>query len=145
MKRIFFLFCSLVFLSVSVLAAPLETLADSPDQSGDQYIFYGFDDVASDAVIPFSSEIPSDAVITDVSLMSLSPISPEDTTGLKSIMLSLIGDYDPVIIEYQYESSNGYTNYLREVQPDYVWLCSMGLFAIVVYCVFRLGGALIRD
>lgn len=91
------------------------------------------------------SDIPADATITDISVMSLAPITPSDTSGLKSVLLSLIGDYDPVIIEYEYESSNGYTNYLREVQPDYVWLCSVGLFALVVYCIFRLGGALIRD
>lgn len=90
------------------------------------------------------TDIPTDAVITDVSIYSLSPITPSDTDGLKSALLSVVGDYDPVIVEYEYQSGNGYTNYLREVQPDYVWLCSVGLIAIVIYSLFRLGGALIN-
>lgn len=87
----------------------------------------------------------SDAVITDISLMSLSPVEPSDTSGLKAVLLSVIGPYDPVIIEYQYENNNGYTSYLREVQPDYVWQGSLLLFGLIIYCIFRLGGALIRD
>lgn len=88
---------------------------------------------------------PVDGAIESVSVMSLNPITPSDTSGLKAVLLELIGDYDAVVVEYQYQNNNmtGY-NYLREVQPDYVWLCSCGLFAIVIYCVFRLGGALIR-
>lgn len=86
-----------------------------------------------------------DGAITNVSVMSLNPVTPSDTSGLKAVLLELIGDYDAVVVEYEYQSSNGYSNYLREVQPDYVWLCSCGLFAIVIYCLFRLGGALLRD
>lgn len=79
---------------------------------------------------------------TGVNVYALNPITPEGTTGLKSILLSLIGDYDAIVVEYEYASSNGYTNYLREVQPDYVWLCSCAIFLVVIYSVFRLGGAL---
>lgn len=95
--------------------------------------------------VPFYVADPVDGTITDVQVMSLNPITPEDTSGLKAVLLDLIGDYDAVVVEYEYQSSNGYSNYLREVQPDYVWLCSCGLFAIVIYCLFRLGGALLRD
>lgn len=92
------------------------------------------------------SDTELDGAIQSVSLMSLNPITSDDTTGLKSVLLELIGDYDAVVVEYQYQNNNmtGY-NYLREVQPDYVWLCSAGLFSLVIYCVFRLGGALLRD
>ena len=82
--------------------------------------------------------------ITDISLASVSPITPSSTSGLKAALLGILGNYDPVIVEYQYSSGNGYTNYLREIQPDYVWLCSAALLALVIYCLFKLGGGLIR-
>lgn len=79
---------------------------------------------------------------TGVNVYALNPITPEGTTGLKSILLSLIGDYDAIVVEYEFTGSNNYTNYLREVQPDYVWLCSAAIFLVIIYSVFRLGGAL---
>ena len=91
------------------------------------------------------SDIPLGAELTGISVYAVSPVKPGDTNGLKSVLLSLLGDYDPVVVEYAYNGGNGYTNYLRQVQPDYVWLCSAALFALVIYCIFRLGGALIRD
>lgn len=157
MKRLIALLFSVLILCSFVFAVEVED-ADSLDyyssggssgSGGSSSIDYDYlAELLADQQQPtyfMGSDIPADATITDISVMSLAPITPSDTSGLKAILLSLIGDYDPVIIEYEYESSNGYTNYLREVQPDYVWLCSVGLFAIMVYCVFRLGGALIRD
>lgn len=98
------------------------------------------DDVS---LTPVSIDGP-DVTITDISLASVSPITPSSTSGLKSALLGILGNYDPVIVEYQYASGNGYTNYLREIQPDYVWLCSAALLALVIYCLFKLGGGLIR-
>lgn len=91
------------------------------------------------------ADIPVGASIDNISVVSVSPIKPNDTTGLKAALLGVLGNYDPVIIEYQYNSGNGYSNYLREVQPDYVWICSFALLALVIFCLFRLGGALLRD
>lgn len=88
-------------------------------------------------------DIPADAEIIGVEVYSLSPVTPEDTTGLKSVLLQYIGDYDPVIIEYEYQNSNNYSSYLREVQPDYVWLCSCGLLVVVLYSLIKLGGAIL--
>lgn len=147
MKRFLFVLISVLYLCSSVLAVPAEfdvydtdeLLADDPELEEVESV----GDVVYETV--YVSEDPLDGSITDVQVMSLNPITAEDTTGLKSVLLSLIGDYDAVVVEYEYESSNGYTNYLREVQPDYVWLCSVGLFAIVIYCIFRMGGALLRD
>lgn len=85
-----------------------------------------------------------DSILTDVSVYSVSPISPADTTGLKSVLLSLIGDYDAIVVEYEYTSNNNYVSYLREVQPDYVWLCSAAIFLVIIYSVFRLGGILLN-
>lgn len=98
------------------------------------------DDVS---VTPVSIDDPG-VTITDISLASVAPVSPSSTSGLKAALLGILGNYDPVIVEYQYSSGNGYTNYLREVQPDYVWLCSAALLALVIFCLFKLGGGLIR-
>ena len=88
---------------------------------------------------------PVNDTITDINfLTSMAPVTPSDTSGLKAVLLGLLGNYDPVIVEYQYQSSQGYNNYLREVQPDYVWLCSFALLALMIFCIFRLGGALLR-
>lgn len=88
---------------------------------------------------------PFNDTITDISIFtSVAPVTPSDTSGLKAVLLGLLGNYDPVIVEYQYQSSQGYNNYLREVQPDYVWLCSFALLALMIFCIFRLGGALLR-
>lgn len=92
---------------------------------------------------PVSIDDPG-VTITDITLSSIAPITPSSTSGLKAALLGILGNYDPVIVEYQYQSSQGYNNYLREVQPDYVWLCSAALLALVIYCLFKLGGGLIR-
>lgn len=85
-----------------------------------------------------------EATPTSISMYALNPITPSDTTGFKSVMLSLIGNYDAVVVEYEYENNNGYSSYIREIQPDYVWLCSCAIFLVVIYCVFRIGGAIIN-
>ena len=86
------------------------------------------------------TDIPVGASIDNITVTSVSPVEPSDTTGLKSALLGVLGSYDPVIVEYQYSDRNGYTSYLREVQPDYVWLCSLLLFLFVclafVICLF---------
>lgn len=88
---------------------------------------------------------PVNDTITDISILtSVAPVTPSDTSGLKAVLLGILGNYDPVIVEYQYQSSQGYNNYLREVQPDFVWLCSFALLALMIFCIFRLGGALLR-
>lgn len=88
---------------------------------------------------------PVNDTITDISILtSVAPVTPSDTSGFKAVLLGLLGNYDPVIVEYQFQSSQGYNNYLREVQPDYVWLCSFALLALMIFCIFRLGGALLR-
>lgn len=127
MKR-FFLF----FLVSLVLALPV--LAD------------GSEDPLPDAALPSSVEEVNNSdewEITGIETYAVSPVTPSEASGLKQVLLQFLGDYDPVIVEYQYQSGNGYTNYLREVQPDYVWMASFLLLLLFVYCLFRLGGALI--
>lgn len=119
---------------------------DSEVSSGGNTIYFLEPPASSDGVnYGDLTDIPVGASIDNITVTSVSPVEPSDTSGLKSALLGVLGSYDPVIVEYQYSDRNGYTNYLRDVQPDYVWLCSCALLALVIYCLFRLGGALIRE
>lgn len=120
--------------------------SDSEVSSGGNTIYVLEPPASSDGVnYGELTDIPVGASIDNISVFSVSPIKPSDTSGLKSALLGVLGNYDPVIVEYEYSDRNGYKNYLRDVQPDYVWLCSCALLALVIYCLFRLGGALLRD
>lgn len=119
---------------------------DSASSSGGDTIYF-LEQPASSEGVNYGdfTDIPVGASIDNISVISVAPIKPSDTTGFKAALLGVLGNYDPVIIEYQYSSGSGYANYLREVQPDYVWICSFVLLALVIFCLFRLGGALLRD
>lgn len=87
----------------------------------------------------------SDPVLTNVAFTSgLAPVTPSDTSGVKAVLLSFIGNYDPPIVQYEYTTSNSYKQYVNEIQPDYVWICSFALIALFIYCLFKLGGGLLR-
>lgn len=117
--------------TVSTLSTDVSTLQSSQSESTD----------TAEEVNPNLSD---DLTLVGINTYSLNPITPSETTGLKSVILSLIGDYDAVVVEYAYQNSNGYNSYIREIQPDYVFLCSCGIFLVVIYCTFRIGGALLR-
>jgi hypothetical protein len=88
---------------------------------------------------------PANPVLTDtVVATGLAPVTPSDTSGVKSVLLSFIGDYDPPVVQYEYTTSNNYKQYVNEIQPDYVWICSFALIALFIYCLFKLGGGLLR-
>lgn len=95
--------------------------------------------------IPYGYEITpgDDEQLVGVSVMSLDPVSSSDASGLTAVMLDLLGDYSPVRIEWEYQNTNGYSSYIREVQPDYPWLVSAGIFALVLYCLIRMGVAML--
>ena len=125
--------------------APGESIPEVSPGGNTVYVLTQPDsEVVRDATpTPVSIDDPG-VTITDISLSSVAPVTPSSTSGLKAALLGILGNYDPVIVDYQYQSSQGYNNYLREVQPDYVWLCSAALLALVIYCLFKLGGGLIR-
>lgn len=96
-----------------------------------------------------ASYLPPDvflAVEDDYSIELLAvqtaPNTPVDSsTGLKGILIKLFGPYSPTITQLRYQSntSTNYT-YVNDIAPDYPWLCSAGLFTVVLYCTFKLGG-----
>ena len=87
-----------------------------------------------------ANPVLTDTVIT----YGLAPVTPSDTSGVKAVLLSFIGNYDPPIVQYEYTSSSNYKQYVNEIQPDYVWICSFALIALFIYCLFKLGGGLLR-
>lgn len=73
-------------------------------------------------------------------------VSASDTTGLHSVVLSLIGDYNPIAVttSYQYPSGNTYqTRQQVDVTPDWSWIMTCGLFIVVVFSLFRFLGGLV--
>ena len=92
-----------------------------------------------------SDVVSEDVVLTGVSRVSIPPVTPSSTTGLKAALLSVLGNYDPVVVVYQYNTSgSGYSSYTTDIQPDYAWIASAALLCLVIWCLFKLGGALIR-
>lgn len=99
-----------------------------------------------------ASYLPPDEFFTveddySISVMAVqtTPNTPvTSATGLKGILISLFGSYDPTVTQFRYQSntSTNYT-YVNDISPDYPWLCSAAIFAIVLYSVFRLGGSLL--
>ena len=98
------------------------------------------DNSNSEEINPGSDD---DMILQSVDVYSVSPITSDSTTGLKSVILGLIGSYDTIVTDYTYNSNNGYVQHTIQVQPDYVWMGSFLLLCLILYCLFRLGGAMI--
>lgn len=89
--------------------------------------------------------VNEDVVLTGISRVSVPPVTPSSSTGLKAALLTVLGNYDPVVVVYQYNtSSSGYSSYATDIQPDYAWIASAVLLCLVIWCLFKLGGALLR-
>lgn len=123
------------------VSPPVSPVADVPAPT------FTLDEVL--AALPESVGSPDvvseDVVLTGVSRVSIPPVTPSSTTGLKAALLTVLGNYDPVVVVYQYNtSSSGYSSYATDIQPDYAWIASAALLCLVIWCLFKLGGALIR-
>lgn len=68
------------------------------------------------------------------------------SSGLKEIILSLIGDYEPFVVTVDTEVINADGSISSgvdyKVQPDFAWIASFLMLALVVLSVFKMGGAL---
>lgn len=77
--------------------------------------------------------------LAGVESYALSPINPSDTSGLKKILLEILGPYDNIATQFKYQQqNNSYYTYVNEITPDYPWICSALLFIVLVISVFRL-------
>lgn len=91
-----------------------------------------------------AAAVGGDMEYVGTELYSLSPVTAANATGLKAALLSVLGTYDTIVTVHQYQNSNNYSSYVTNVQPDYVWLAGAALLLLLIYCLFRLGGALIH-
>lgn len=115
-------------------------LAEAVENGNSVYVLSG------DLPYVDSSGVPADDMqYVGTQLLSLSPVTPSNTSGFKSVLLGLLGNYDTIVTVHQYQSdSSSYRSYVTDVQPDYVWLTGAALLLLLIYCLFRLGGALIH-
>lgn len=69
-------------------------------------------------------------------------ISPSDTSGFKAVMLTILGDYETTITDYEYRTgNNSYTSHSINIERDYTWLASACIFGLLLWCTFRsIGG-----
>lgn len=93
----------------------------------------------SDVDISTNSGDSSSKIQQEVEIKQLK-ISASDTTGLHSIVLNLIGSYNPIVTDHTYTQGSGYTYHEVSVTPDYSWIMSCALFIVVIFSVFRLIG-----
>lgn len=158
------LFITLGLISVFVLSVSASQIVGDADDRGPYYIdpedvvigeivtittpeefaMYGGSPDQEDtlAVVSEVSEVSDVSIDTTVSASVMSPITADDTSGLKAVLLNILGPYEPILFEYNYG-----TNYNtgREVFEDQIWLCSFWMLALLVFCLFRLlGGWLSR-
>lgn len=74
--------------------------------------------------------------------LSIMRVSASDTSGLHAVLLTLIGDYNPIVKDYTYTSTQGYTTHSIDIQPDWSWIMTAALFIVVIFCLFRFVGGL---
>lgn len=71
-------------------------------------------------------------------------VSASDTSGLHSIILSLIGDYNPIVTDHEYRNNNNtYYSHSIDISPDWSWIASAVIFLVIIYCAFRIIGIVI--
>ena len=123
------------------VASPVDSVVDVPVPT------FTLDEVLSalPESVGSSDVVSEDVVLTGVSRVSVPPVTPSSSTGLKAALLTVLGNYDPVVVVYEYNiSSSSSSRYVTDTQPDYVWIASAALLCLVILCLFKLGGALLR-
>lgn len=67
-------------------------------------------------------------------------ISAQDSSGFHAVILGLIGDYNPIVKDYTYQNNNGTTQHSIEITPDWSWISSAAILALIIFCLFRFIG-----
>lgn len=101
---------------------------------------------AADSAEPALDEAADSSVAAPPSLVVQGPAADELAAAISQALadFSYEGELDSVrAIPVQNYNQSSYS-YVREIQPDYVWCASAALFVLLVFCTFRLGGALLR-
>lgn len=87
----------------------------------------------------FSAEIPVNSLTYTGS--RLLPLSASG--GLKGVLVSFLGEWESIVVQHSYVDAEGNTVTDVDTLPDYPWIASAVLLCLMVFCLFRVGGALI--
>lgn len=139
LKKLFLSFFSVFILALSLISPALASDAGVGEGETPDFLTPVVN-VYNEFTLP-DSEVLGEYVGSSV--YSLNPVTPNDATGLKAVLLEFLGDWDSIVVEHAYQSSQGYTSYVREIQLDYPWLCSAALLVVMIFCLFRLGGSIL--
>lgn len=154
MKRIILIF----FVILLLITPSFASFSDSGQRTSSSHPLSGFSSAPTYSLDELSSafykaiiESRADEIndYTPISDISIQPLWTGDTgstvipsTSLRAVLSSVIGPYSPVVVQYQY-TNGANTQYLREILPDYEWMFNCALFAMVLWCVFRLWGVIL--
>lgn len=86
--------------------------------------------------------------ITDLELVNATQtrqtVSPSDTNGFKAVLLTILGDYETVVTDYEYRNNNNtYMSHSIAIEQDYAWICSAAMLGLITYCTFRIIGGML--
>lgn len=77
--------------------------------------------------------------------LKANPVTPNNSNGFHSVLLTLLGNYEPVTVDYTYTSGgSSYTSHNITTDPDWSWICSAAIFGLVIFCTFRFIGGIFR-
>lgn len=79
--------------------------------------------------------------------LKAAPVTPNTSNGFHKVIISLLGNYEPITVDYEYrQGSSSYTSHNITTAPDWSWVCSAAIFALVLLCTFKfLGGIFKHD
>lgn len=78
-------------------------------------------------------------------LAKAAPVTPSTSNGFHSVIISLLGNYEPITVDYEYrQGSNTYVSHNITTDPDWSWICSAAIFALVIFCTFRFIGGIFK-
>ena len=130
MKRFCFLFC--FFILVCSLLVPAYAAEEGEGSTAPDVAVY------NEVIIP-----DQDPGVYLGSSVSYAATYSGSDSSLKSVLIDFLGEWQTVVVEHSYETSDGTITTVHETQPDYPWLCAAGLLCLMIFCLFRLGGAVL--
>lgn len=104
-------------------------------------IILGFSVSAFASYDPIVKETPEDPVLSNEDITVLR-VTSTDTNGFHAVMLGLIGDYNPIVKDYTYQTYNGSIQHSISIQPDWSWIASCATFVVVFFCFMLFLGKL---
>lgn len=97
-----------------------------------------------------SNQDPEEVYSLEPELVSVSMesqrISASDATGFKAVILTILGDYETTVTDYEYRAgSSSYTSHSINIERDWAWISSCCIFGLLLWCTFRaIGGICAR-